>query len=251
MMVKSTQSAQRALFSPVFVLSVLALLIAGLGLRPASQALIRYYSKEPIALRKSLDEFQDAHLPSFRYQPVRGAFGALADTEELGTDDWLNLVFEERGGGGPGEAPGKALLFVTYYSDPRDQIPHTPEVCYRQGGAVVEGISTVPVELPDLAPEISEIQARRLEIDQGGRKQILLYVFCCNGKFYHDREQVRIAIGWPGDKYTYFSKVEVVTPWPVGVDGQIPTERCQQLLSEAIPILVNEYFPRKEDLKRR
>jgi len=250
-MVKSTQSAHRALFSPVFVLSVLALLIAGLGLRPASDALIRYYSKEPIELRRSLDAFNATRLPSFRHQPVRGRFGALSDTEELGTDDWLNLVFEERDSDGPAKEPGTALLFVTYYSDPRDQIAHTPEVCYRQGGAVVEGITTVPVHLPDLAPEIPEIQARRLEIEQHGRKQILLYVFCCNGKFYHDREQVRIAIGWPGDKYTYFSKVEVVTPWPSGVDRQIPTERCQQLLSEAIPILVNEHFPRKEDLKRR
>lgn len=250
-MTTETRSARRSLFSPVFILSVLVLLAAAFGLDPAVEALIDYYSKEPIELRKSLDDFAVTALPSFRHLSGRGGFASISQTEELGTDDWLNLVFEEQNGQQPADDRPDVLLFVTYYSDPRDQVAHTPEICYRQAGAVVEGITTISVETPDLAPETCEVLARRLEIEQGGHKLILVYFFCCNGKFYHDREQLRVAIGWPGDKHIYFSKVEAVTAWPPGVSRTEAMERCQRLLGEALPILVNEHFPRKEDLKRR
>lgn len=250
-MTTETRSTRRSLFSPVFILSVVVFLAAAFGLDPAADALIDYYSKESIGLRKSLDDFDAAALPSFRHLSGRGGFAPILETEELGTDDWLNLVFEEQNGQQPADDRHDVLLFVTYYSDPRDQVAHTPEVCYRQAGAVVEGITTISVETPDLAPETCEVPARRLEIEEGGHKLILVYFFCCNGKFYHDREQVRVAIGWPGDKYVYFSKVEAVTAWPAGMSRTEAMERCQRLLGEALPILVNEHFPRKEDLKRR
>ena len=250
-MTKETRSARRSLFSPVFILSVLVLLAAAFGLDPAVDVLIDYYSKEAIGLRKSLDDFDVTAMPSFRLVPRRAGFAPVADGEDLGTDDWLNLVFEEKNGQQPPDEKSNVLLFVTYYSDPRDQVAHTPEICYRQAGASVEGITTISVETPGLAPETCEVPARRLEIEQNGHKLILVYFFCCNGKFYHDREQLRVAIGWPGDKYIYFSKVEAVTHWPPGVSRTEAMERCQRILGEALPILVNEHFPRNEDLRRR
>ena len=196
-MATNPQSTGRSLLSPVFVITAALLLVAAFGLRPTIGALIRHYSKEPIDLRRSLDELDSARLPSFRHRPDRAGVPELTDADGIGTDDWIDMVFQERY---PEDEAGRShmlLLLVTYYSDPRDQVAHTPEVCYRQGGAVVDEIDTVSVETPGLGPQTLKVDARRLVIDQGGRKKILLYVFCCNGEFYNDREQVRFAIGWP------------------------------------------------------
>lgn len=79
---------------------------------------------------------------------------------------------------------------------------------------------------------------------------MLVYVFLSGGKIYHDRETVRFALGWPGDKYTYFSKVEAVTRRPAGESVEVAAARCAHLLSEALTVLIEDHYPLDEDLKR-
>ena len=247
-MPEQTGSKSRSFWSPLFVVSAAALVAAAVGFRPALAALMRYYTKEPIALRRSLDEFDGSGLRSFRpAPPVSGYEMAEGDVE---TEDVLDRVFELRASSGLDRTHPYAALFVTYYSDPRDTIPHTPEVCYRQGGAVVWSIETVSLEVPGIGGETAEIDAKVLEIEQEGRQIALVYVFCSNGRFYHDRERVRMAIALPGDKYTYFSKIEAVTLCPPETTFAVGVERCKRLLSEALPVLLEEHYPRGEDLKR-
>jgi hypothetical protein len=52
---------------------------------------------------------------------------------------------------------------VSYYSDPRDTVPHTPEICYRQGGSVVRSIEVVDVEVPGLETGPEVIAAKMIE----------------------------------------------------------------------------------------
>ncbi|MCP3905219.1 MAG: exosortase-associated EpsI family protein, partial [Planctomycetes bacterium] len=223
------------------------LLVAAIGLRPGIAALIAYTSKLPIDLRKSLHDFEPSRLTAYRSRPSDPNFTRLFSDQDLGTAEWLGLWVEERR---PSVEPnGELMLFVTYYSDPRDSIPHTPEVCYRQGGATVHAIEKVSVETPGLGPDTPRIDARLLRINQGESRMAVLYVICCNGKYFHGRERARLQIGLPGDRYTYFSKIEVAVNCPEGViDFDVAVERAKKLLAEALPVLVDEHFPTREQV---
>ncbi len=238
-----------AFLSPPFVACALMLGGAAAGLQPAVRALVRHYSKQPISLRRPLDEFDAARLASFRVV-ADGAFFDTVISDDVGTDDTLLVELEKKGAATEGRRELDTLLFVTYYNDPRDTVPHTPEVCYRQGGATVNAITSVYLDVDGIDPTgPKRIKARLLDLEQAGMREVLVYVFCSNGRFYDDRLWVRMALGMPGDGYTYFSKIEVLTAYPPGESFADAAERCKLLLREALPILT-EHFPANDDLRR-
>lgn len=251
-MTDRTPSARRSFLSPPFVASGAVLLIAAIGLHPALAQLTKYYSKEVIDLRKSLDDLDVSRLTSFRVIPDYA--GIETRPADFGTEDWISFRLAKRGSESADQRDRDRdlILFVTYYSDPRDQVPHTPEVCYRQIGSVVRSIRTISLDTPGLAPDNPKIQARLLDIDQDNVRIALVYLFCCNGRFYFDRERVRLAIGMPsGDKYTYFSKVEAITMVTPDETFEDAVGRCKLLLTEALPTLLADHYPAKRDLERR
>ena len=238
-----------AFLSPPFVACALMLGGAAAGLQPAVRALGRHYSKEPNSLRRPLDEFDAARLASFRVVTGGGLFDVVV-SDDVGSDDALRVVVEKKGAATEGRRELDTLLFVTYYNDPRDTIPHTPEVCYRQDGATVNAITPVYLDVDGIDPTgPKRIKARLLDLENAGVRAALVYVFCCNGRFYDDRLWVRLALGMPGDGYTYFSKIEVLTACPPGESFADAVQRCKLLLREALPILT-EHFPANDDLKR-
>lgn len=249
-----TPSTRRSFLSPPFVACGAVLLVAAIGLHPALAALTKYYSKEVIAIRKSLDDLDLSRLASYQVMPgYVDLVGTLA--ADLGTEDWIQFCLAKRGSENADrrDRDRDLVLFVTYYSDPRDGVPHTPEVCYRQGGKVVRSIRTISLDTPGLAPDNPKIRARVLDmVDENNVRIALVYLFCCNGRFYFDRERLRLAIGMPsGDKYTYFSKVEVITMVTLDETFEDAVGRCKQLLTDALPILVTDHYPATRDLKRR
>lgn len=249
---RSSPSTRRPFLSPPFVASGAILLVAAIGLHPALAALAKYYTKEVIAIRKPLDDLDLSRLASYQ---VRPDWVDLVEPTaiDLGTEEWIKVCLAKRGSESADRRDRDLILFVTYYSDPRDGVPHTPEVCYRQGGKVVRSIRTIPLDTPGLAPDNPKIQARLLDMmDQNNVRIALVYLFCCNGRFYFDRERLRLAIGMPsGDKYTYFSKVEVITMVTLDETFEDAVGRCKQLLIDALPILVTDHYPATRDLKRR
>ncbi len=248
-MAKRALRSPGAFLSPPFVACALMLGGAAAGLQPAVRALVRHYSKEPISLRRSFDEFDAAGLDSFRVV-TEGAGFDTAVSDDVGTDDVLRIVVEKKGAATEGRRELDTLLFVTYYNDPRDTVPHTPEVCYRQAGATVNAITPVYLHVDGIDPTgPKRIKARLLDLEKAGLREVLVYVFCCNGRFYDDRLWVRMALGMPGDGYTYFSKIEVLTACPQGESFADAAERCKLLLREALPILT-EHFPANDDLRR-
>jgi hypothetical protein len=84
-----------------------------------------------------------------------------------------------------------------------------------------------------------------------GWRQAVVYTFVCNGRFYADREQVRWAIGRPGDKYTYFAKVEVGSTAPPDGDFEATRRHCKAMLGEALAVLVDQHFPTREQVRGR
>ncbi|MHC4948333.1 MAG: exosortase-associated EpsI family protein [Planctomycetota bacterium] len=222
----------------------LAVLLAGLlGLQPGMAALARAFSKERIELRRPLDASAFERLPSFRPDPDIRRHDATV--EAIGTKDWLSMGFRERDAA-PGT--GEVLLLVTYYSNPRDTVPHTPEVCYEQAGALVTSIEDVVVDTPGLGPDRPTVDARLLGI-RFRLDQVLLYTFCCNGDFYADRQQVRVRIGLPGERYTYFAKIEAMAILLPGEDASTVADRCRRLLDEVLAVLLADHFPTADQLQ--
>ncbi len=242
----SRQTIWRSLLSPVFVVS--AFIVAGMaiGLRPVVGALREHYRKESISLRRPLAEFDFFRLPSFREGKME--LGFKIPYQDIGTDELMIRPVLEKGGGA-GSRP--TLLFVTYYSDPDDTVPHTPDVCYRQGGAVIMGLSTIKLDVPGLEGQEKQIEVRLVRARQPQTDRAIIFVFYANGRFYVDRNQVRWSITWPGYKYVYFSKIEATATFPRGSDASEAIERCKKLMSEVVPVLLAEHYPRTEDLKRR
>jgi hypothetical protein len=246
-----TRPRWRSAWSVLPLVSASLFLAAAVGLRPGAEALIRHYRKEPIELRKPLREFDAGEMQTFRLVPASSGFTRGTEAAGGRVEEQLSLVFEDLPPGEAGSAQPDVRLTVIYEGDPDRQVPYPPELIYRQSGAVVEGVRAIDVDTPDLAPDPSGVPARFLDIKQNDDHFILIYLYCCNGEFYDDREEVRFAISWPGDKYAYFSRVEALMEWPPGMSRLDATERCQRLLSEAVPILVRDHFPRREDLRGR
>lgn len=240
----STVFVVRPLLSARFLLAVLILVFAATGLRPGMRALAEYYEKESIAPRRPLEEFDVSKLPSFR---DGWEFRRDDMTEGAETDEFVFTYLKRKG-----TDAYIANLFVTYYSDPRDKVPHSPDVCYRQGGAVVKKMTTIMLDTPQLAPAHRQTEANLLLLQMPeGHEQVLLFCFCVEGSFTSKRDTARWIIGKPGNHYTYFSKIETTSSYTSGGNPSEALSLCKKLFSEALGALAKEYFPRSEDLKRR
>jgi hypothetical protein len=147
--------------------------------------------------------------------------------------------------------PRRAELFITYYSDPRDKVPHTPDVCARQAGAIVRELSAITVDIPSLGPELSPIRGRFVLLEYPTFWTTTIYVFFVEGRFRNSREQVRWDIGMPGNKHVYFSKIDAASHIPVGGDKEQGIEMCKTLLRESLPILLAEHFPTNEQIAQQ
>jgi len=232
----------------LFAVCAAILLLAVLGLEPVLAALEVEYGKTSILPRSPLGAFGLNALPSFKLAPEDSPFLDLQADDDVGTDDLLFLRMQEKHASG---MDGQIYLFVTYYSDPDDRVPHTPEVCYRQIGGIVRKSGSASIVMPAGRDLPAEVTARTVIIEQAEANTVIAYVFCANGRFYTARNDVRVALGWPGEKRVYFSKIEAVTRSERGEDTSAALQRCRRMLEEAIPELVGTHFPLKEQLSRR
>lgn len=235
-------STKRSLISAGFLVSAAVLSLAAVALRPGAEALSEHYTKQPIAIRKPLSEFDISRLPSFKNAYV----GAEMLVDDIETDEYLFLRFnaEEVTRG-----LNQVALFVTYYSDPTSKVPHTPDVCYRQGGAVIKQMKNITIDVPGLI-EHPRVEARLLLLQERAYNLAVIFCFYADAQFMNSREQVRWAIGMPGNRHVYFSKIETVANYPTDGDPGPAVELCKKLFAEAVPILVSQHFPTKEQIKR-
>lgn len=233
-----------SLLSVPFVFSAIILVLAAVGLRPGLQALAAYYAKESIAINRPLQEFDMSRLPGFR---TGWEFKSEEITDDIETEEYLLLKMNRESYGNEVES---AILFVTYYSNPGDKIPHSPDVCNRQAGAIIKKLSPVTIDIPELAPEYSKVEASLLLLQKEQREEVIIYTFFAEGQFCSSRNRARWVISKPGNRHVYFSKIEAIVPFPIGGDPQYAIELCEELLTQAIPILVKEYFPTRQQIKR-
>ena len=239
---KNLVSVRQSLLSVRFLLSSFILVLAAIGLRPGMKALAEYYEKEPIAIRRPLKEFDVSRLSSF--QDNWEAKSCRTD-EDIGTNEYAYIKFKKK------DSDKSSELFVTYYSNPKDKVAHTADVCYRQAGAIVKKMTTIMLDTPQLAPEHPQIQVCILTFKWPTSNVTLIYCFYVEGRFELSRERVRWLITKPGNHYTYFSKIETAMSYPADSDPTEAIETCKTLFREALPVLLADHFPDKEQIKHR
>ena len=235
----------RSIFSSKFLFSAIILCIAATGLRPCLGYLANYYSKETIAINRPLKEFDISRLPSYCEGWIRTD---MPVTDDIETDEYLFTKFQRED---TGIIPSEIILFVTYYSDPASKVPHTPDVCYRQAGSIIEKMENIEIDVPNLPSGDKQVKARLLTLKQpSGNRGVVIYSFCAEALLRCAREQARLVLGMPGNKYTYFGKVEVISFLSPGTEPETTIAECKRLYAEAMAVLLSEHFPTREQLKR-
>jgi len=230
----------------VFLASLVLVLVTGAGVPALVAGLAERFGKQAIDPRLTLHAFDTGALPSFRHVPSVRVIGS--GPEWVGTEEMFSLAFEPREwDAAQGDRP-TLVLFVTYYSDPDDTIPHTPEVCYRQAGGEVRRMITTSVDIP--GREDTPVRAYALDIGVGDQDYSVVYFFYHNGRIVHDRERLRFIMSMPGDRYTYFSKVETATIRSPAMSFEDSIAPLVGLISEAVTELAAHHFPRDEDVRR-
>lgn len=239
---------QRAMRQPQFITGAVILILMALGMRTADRAAGAWLAKRPVPIRKPLQQLDQSKITGFRMVENRG----VGEVGFLETDEFLSwrLVPTKRFKG-----THVAYLGVFFYTGGGKalQIPHTPEVCYRQSGNQVTDIGTVEIPTPALAPEIKSITATYVRLSHptnvANKDICVVYVFCINGRFFESREKARINLGIPWNRAVYLAKIDctVRVPGPHRLDAALGA--CKLMLSQAIPELVREHFPREADIE--
>lgn len=239
----------RTSLGPAVACAVILAAMATTGTRWAESMAARF-GKQPAYLRHPLDRFDESLLAGFTPMEVDPAAKKSLRESDVGTDAVLYRWMRPRGEPAIGQDDGRLELFVTYYSNPRDQIPHTPEVCARQAGATVLRIGRESLTLTGGDGTSKTVELTLVMTELSGTEIVTLYCFCCEGRFHPDRESTRLCLAMPGNARTYFAKIEATARCTAGRDASSATSLLLRLLAEAIPILEREHLPTDDQLCR-
>jgi len=204
-------------------------------LNPAVDYLQAAYVKNPMPIRKTLKSCVPILNCLNGYQPK----SIEARDSDLGTDEYTLVIYNDNGYSNIKQA----LLFVTFYNDPKDKVPHTPDVCGRQAGNVITGCKSIEIAIPGVDPARGALKANQFITEKSGTQAVDVYFFVAQGYFKQTRNQVRWQLCKPGDRSVYFSKIEVQAVYSPEVGPEAAAEKCKEMLKEAVPLILNEYLP--------
>ena len=243
----------KAISQEKFLVCAAVFVAMALGLRPAADATTRWLTKKAVPIRRPLREFDRAKLPGFRFIEDTGEGSA----EAVETDEYIEWHLSPVGRKGKLKRRQVAYLNVYYYtqtgSGRKLLIPHTPEVCYGQGGNQVTALGTVEIPTPALAPEIESVSAKYVRMshptDPDNKDICVVYLFCVNGRFHSDREEARMHLAVPWTRAVWFAKIDCTTKVPRSGHLSGALDVCKRMLGEAIPELVRNHFPTEKDIE--
>jgi hypothetical protein len=241
----------RAYLQPAFLICTVVLATAGAGMSVTIKKAGLYLKKEPIPLKKSLDQLDENGLAPYEVGP-NNKF--KIENEEvvktLGTKDYIQWIVSDTNT--EVTSPTKnCLLFITYYDCP-DRIPHVPEECYVGSGFQKLASDAVTLEITYGNGITTKIYGKYLvfgspsaSIWQSTEKFPVLYLFRVNGEYAGSREDARIALNKNlFGKYSYFSKVELAfNQSSIPLNKKEALAAAEKLLSVILPILEKEHWP--------
>lgn len=218
---------------------VLAVLILA-GSAAAMQVIDFQVIKKPLPLRKPLIDFdRDALKPLVR---VDANILPKDVVDELGTEEYIEWSLDDPRVKETGK--GRVSLFLTYYTNVQDQVPHVPEECYYQGGSVKTGDETQGWTLDALPGE--EISVRRLEFtrpDQPDANSLVYYTINVNGMFFAGRQGARLKMKSFNETHLYYSKVEIAFHGYTQDEIEMLEKRAAELMDITIAELFEAHWP--------
>ncbi|MBN1125985.1 MAG: exosortase-associated EpsI family protein [Sedimentisphaerales bacterium] len=241
----------RPYLQPTFVVCVIILAVAALGMDVSLQLTRAFLVKIPIELRKSFELLDIGKLAP--YSKLSQTQLDPAMVEELGTSDYLILELEDTQASA--NSPTRyCRLFMTYYSK-ADRVPHVPEECYLGAGFVPAESMTVNLHLSHEA-EDRDLSIRCLNFERSGlasmratEKTAVLYFFRVNGHYANDRNEARTILGSNIlGKHSFFSKVEWSYYGKMGTatlqpDQEQIVQASEKLISRLLPLLETAHWP--------
>jgi hypothetical protein len=232
-----------AFSQPTFLACVVILGASAAGLEATVRILGLEFRKQPIPLRRPLDQLDPAKLLP-RYQ-LAASHSLNPDVlDELGTDQYLNATLRDTSRG-ENDPLALARVFITYYTGDPDQVPHVPDVCYLGSGFERRSSDKLYLDVPELGPLGRHVPVRVLTFGKrslaASQEIVVLYLFSANGSFESDRQRLRLLLGNPFERYAYFSKVEISF---LGLaEPQQTIQAGLSVLRKLLPILVHDHWP--------
>ncbi len=216
----------------------LAVLVLG-GSAIAMQMVDFNIIKKPLPIRKPLVDMPASSLGPYELVASRRLTSEIVG--ELGTDEYVEWTLRDRRI--RDAADSQVLLFVTYYTDAQDQIPHVPEECQNQAGRIPLGDETLTMRMDSLGEEIS---VRRLAFrppKELKTQDYIYYILCVNGTFHAGRQTARLRMAMPTETHLYYSKVEISFPGHVEADLPRLDRRAAELMDATIRELFENHWP--------
>jgi len=230
----STQASASSRIYYVLAVVVLA------GSAAAMQAIDFQIIKKPLPLRKPLIDFDRQVLKPL--QRVDANILPKDVVENLGTEEYIEWSLSDPRIKKTGN--DRVSLFLTYYTDVQDQVPHVPEECYYQGGSVMTGDETQAWSLSALPGE--EVAVRRLEFarpDRPDSNSLVYYTINVNGMFFADRQGARFKLKSFNETHLYYSKVEIAFHGYSKDELEVLDERARELMDITIKEMFDEHWP--------
>ncbi|MBN1509063.1 MAG: exosortase-associated EpsI family protein [Sedimentisphaerales bacterium] len=233
---------------PAFLICAAVLALAGGGMSVATKRLGLYLKKEPLPLKKPLDQLDEAALAPYRIV-AKQTIENEDVLESLGTEDYIQWVLEDPCR--PQDSPmRRVLLFVTYYPEP-DRVPHTPEECYTGSGYSRLDTDNIMLQV-DRPGYRRDIPARYLVFGSPSSDMLLAarrfpvtYLFRVDGQYAGNRDSARAVLNKNiFSRFSYFCKVELAfnqaSTAPTKEEAIAASER---VLGVVLPILEREHWP--------
>jgi hypothetical protein len=245
-----------------FIVAVIVLAVAAVGLNAATQMLQLHFKKVPVPLRHELDDPQHGVAQTIGPWKMVSLDVPLDEdmVHALGTDKYVFRDYVDTRKVTPAELAAfeaksagerRAILHklqdarpdavmnvaVTYYTGNADTIQHVPEICYVADGYRPENPTTTqwPVASP-LLPPGAQLPVRYISFnDQSGTRRFkrnVAYFFQTQGVYECVPLKARFHMQNLSQRETYFAKVELMTQLP---DREKSEAIMIEFLSTALP----------------
>jgi hypothetical protein len=216
-----------------------------------------FLDKDPVPLHKPLGQMDKSQLGS--YQVVDAAILSDELTEALGTREYIQWVLQDTRR--PSNDPlCYAILFVTYYTGGRTQVPHTPERCHLGANWSTKTSWDIGFDLPSLedTAKTVAVPARVVVFNKPGlvdvQEQTVVYTFYANCGYACSTNEIRGWLNLPWVSRSFFSKVEVTFGGgSMGIsnpDAKQAAAAAQELLQTVLPVLMRDHWPRQQELRK-
>lgn len=217
---------------------VLAIVVLG-GTALAMELIDFNIIKGPLPIRKPLINMSPSSLGPYELITSRRLSSDM--TSELGTEEYIEWTLRDTRISNQNDA--LVSLFVTYYTNVQDQVPHVPEECNPQAGLVSAGDDTLELRMDALDRSIPVRRLAFLPKKEVRAKNVVYYTINVNGTFHAGRQTARVAMGDPFDTHLYYSKVEIMFPSRDRSDDPNLDRRAQELMDSTIDVLFRDHWP--------